>query len=69
MYPPIGHLGNGPSELAWLSGETVPDDLKNDFVTIIAVLPKVEYNSRQSSSQVGAMQLTELNLVEGICCL
>jgi quinoprotein glucose dehydrogenase len=32
VYPPIGHLGNGPSGVTWLSGNTVPDDLKNGFL-------------------------------------
>jgi quinoprotein glucose dehydrogenase len=32
VYPPIGHLGNGPSGVTWLSGNTVPDDLENGFL-------------------------------------
>ena len=32
VYPPIGHLGNGPSGITWLSGKTVPLDLQNGFL-------------------------------------
>jgi hypothetical protein len=32
VYPPVGHLGNGPSGVTWLSGNTVPDDLQKGFL-------------------------------------
>ena len=41
VYPPIGHLGNGPSGITWLSGKTVPLDLQNGFwLPTIEELPR-----------------------------
>ncbi len=32
VYPPLGHLGNGPSGVTWITGETLPKDLRNTFL-------------------------------------
>ena len=32
VYPPSGYLGNGPSGVTWLTGETVPKDLRKTFL-------------------------------------
>ena len=31
VYPPIAHVGNGPSGVTWLSGMSVPEDLRDTF--------------------------------------
>ena len=31
VYPPIAHVGNGPSGVTWLSGMSVPKDLRGTF--------------------------------------
>ena len=61
VYPPIGHLGNGPSGVTWLSGKTVPDDLRNGFlVTNYRGLPRIRILFMSASSQaVRAMRLIE----------
>ncbi len=32
VYPPVGHVANGPSGVAWLTGESVPEDLRGQFL-------------------------------------
>ena len=32
IYSPVGHLGNGPSGVTWVTGETLPSDVKNSFL-------------------------------------
>ena len=31
VYPPLAHVGNGPSGVTWLSGMSVPKDLRDTF--------------------------------------
>ncbi len=31
VYPPVAHVGNGPSGVAWLTGMSVPEDLRDTF--------------------------------------
>ena len=32
VYPPVAHAGNGPSGVTWLTGLSVPSDLRNSFL-------------------------------------
>ncbi|MBT3666926.1 MAG: c-type cytochrome [Opitutae bacterium] len=32
VYPPVGYLGHGPSGVAWVTGETLPKDLRESFL-------------------------------------
>ncbi len=32
VYPPVGFLGHGPSGIAWVTGDALPDDLKESFL-------------------------------------
>ena len=32
VYPPLGHVANGPSGVTWLTGESVPEDLRGQFL-------------------------------------
>jgi quinoprotein glucose dehydrogenase len=32
VYPPVGHVANGPSGVTWLTGESVPEDLRGQFL-------------------------------------
>ena len=32
VYPPVAHLGNGPSGVAWITGPSLPKDLQNTFL-------------------------------------
>lgn len=32
VYPPADHLGNGPSGVAWITGDALPKDLQNTFL-------------------------------------
>lgn len=32
VYPPASHLGNGPSGITFLTGDAVPEDLRNNFL-------------------------------------
>ena len=69
VYPPIGHLGNGPSGVAWLSGQTVPKDLRDGFlVTNYRGAPKnsniihVSVKPKDASFQLGGNSI----FVEGV---
>ena len=31
-FPPIAHAGNGPSGVTWLTGLSVPEDLRDSFL-------------------------------------
>ncbi|MEC7802718.1 MAG: HEAT repeat domain-containing protein [Verrucomicrobiota bacterium] len=69
VYPPIGHLGNGPSGVTWLSGKTVPDDLRNGFlVTNYRGAPKNSNIIHVSLKSSGASYAIDKNsiLVEGV---
>ena len=69
VYPPIGHLGNGPSGVAWLSGQTVPEDLQGGFlVTNYRGAPKnsniihVSLKAKDASFELGENSV----FVEGV---
>ena len=32
VFPPVAHAGNGPSGVTWLTGLSVPEDLRNSFL-------------------------------------
>ncbi len=32
VYPPAAHIGNGPSGVTWLTGESLPQDLRGKFL-------------------------------------
>lgn len=32
VYPPAGHVGNGPSGVTWLTGVSLPEDLRGKFL-------------------------------------
>lgn len=32
VYPPASHVANGPSGVAWLTGESLPEDLRGQFL-------------------------------------
>jgi quinoprotein glucose dehydrogenase len=32
VYPPVGHVANGPSGVTWLTGDSVPEDLRGQFL-------------------------------------
>ncbi|HRQ90186.1 MAG TPA: HEAT repeat domain-containing protein, partial [Bacteroidia bacterium] len=32
VYPPAAHVGNGPSGVTWLTGESLPEDLRGKFL-------------------------------------
>lgn len=32
VYPPASHVSNGPSGLTWMTGESLPEDLRNRFL-------------------------------------
>ena len=69
VYPPIGHLGNGPSGVTWLSGQTVPEDLQGGFlVTNYRGAPKnsniihVSLRAKDASFELGESSV----FVEGV---
>ena len=69
VYPPIGHLGNGPSGVTWLSGKSVPEDLREGFlVTNYRGAPKnsniihVSLTSKDAGFELGE----SLVFVEGV---
>ena len=69
VYPPLGHLGNGPSGVAWLTGKTVPEDLRNGFlVTNYRGAPKNSNIIHVSLKSKGASYAIDRNsiLVEGV---
>ena len=69
VYPPIGHLGNGPSGITWLSGKTVPLNLQNGFlVTNYRGAPKNSNVLHVSLKNEGASFQIDRNsvLVEGV---
>ena len=69
VYPPVGHLGNGPSGVAWLTGKTVPEDLRNGFlVTNYRGAPKNSNIIHVSLKPSGASYAIDRNsiLVEGV---
>ena len=69
VYPPIAHLGNGPSGVAWLTGKAVPEDLRNGFlVTNYRGAPKNSNIIHVSLKPSGASYAIDRNsiLVEGV---
>ena len=50
VYPPISHIGNGPSGVAWMTGDSIPEDLRNNFLM-------VNYRGAAESCEVLAIKM------------
>ncbi len=50
VYPPLGHVANGPSGVTWLTGESVPEDLRGQFLL-------TNYRGSPNNSNTLAIQL------------
>ena len=50
VYPPLGHVANGPSGVTWLTGESVPEDLRGQFLL-------TNYRGSPNSSNTLAIKL------------
>ncbi len=50
VYPPVGHVANGPSGVTWLTGESVPEDLRGQFLL-------TNYRGSPNSSNTLAIKL------------
>ena len=52
IHSPVGHLGNGPSGVTWVTGETLPSDVKNSFLM-------TDYKGSPSKCKVWIAKLKE----------
>ncbi len=52
IYPPLGYLGNGPSGVCWVTGDTLPKDLQNRFLV-------TDYKGSPSKCKVWVVKLRE----------
>ena len=52
IYSPVGHLGNGPSGVAWITGNTLTEDLRNSFLV-------TDYKGSPSKCKVWVVKLKE----------
>jgi quinoprotein glucose dehydrogenase len=52
IHSPVGHLGNGPSGVTWVTGETLPADVKNSFLM-------TDYKGSPSKCKVWIAKLKE----------
>ena len=69
VYPPVAHVGNGPSGVTWLSGMSVPKDLRDTFaLTDYRGAPKNSVTHAIKLSAVGStFKVSEVkSIVQGL---
>ena len=69
VYPPVAHVGNGPSGVTWLSGMSVPKDLRGTFaLTDYRGAPKNSVTHAIKLSAVGStFKVSEVkSIVQGL---
>jgi len=53
VYPPVGHAGEGPSGVTWLSGQTVPENIRSSFLL-------TDYRGAATKSRTLSIRVKEL---------